>query len=61
MQTAPHIDIVGDERIREILESPETDVFSAFACETLDGWVPDIGLTPPHRSVYKPRAEVTVS
>jgi len=35
----------ADARIQQILDQPGNYVFDAYACETVDGWVPDIGLT----------------
>ena len=57
MRVAPHIDISGESRIDEILNDKENFVFEAFACENMDGWTPDIGLTGyPRRSIYRPEA-----
>ena len=55
MDTVVHIDICGDGRIAEILQDADNAVVEAMTCETLDGWVPDIGLTTySHRSIYRP-------
>ena len=55
MELIPHIDIGGDRRIEEILQDPANAVVEAVTCETLGGWVPDIGLTTySHRSIYRP-------
>ena len=55
MEPIPHIDIGGDRRIGEILQDPANAVVEAITCETLGGWVPDIGLTTySHRSIYRP-------
>ena len=55
MESVAHIDIHGDRRIAEILEDPANAVVEAITCETLGGWVPDIGLTTySHRSIYRP-------
>lgn len=60
MQTVPHVDVVGDARIREILEREGNYLFGAVSCETLDGWVADFGLTPyPVRSIYRPPSVAT--
>ena len=55
MEPIPHVDIGGDRRIEEILQDPANAVVEAVTCETLGGWVPDIGLTTySHRSIYRP-------
>ncbi len=55
MEPLPHIDIGGDRRIEAILHDPANAVVEAVTCETLGGWVPDIGLTTySHRSIYRP-------
>ena len=55
MELIPHIDIRGDRRIEEVLQDPANAVVEAVTCETLGGWVPDIGLTTySHRSIYRP-------
>ena len=55
MEPLAHIDIRGDRRIEEILQDPANAVVEAVTCETLGGWVPDIGLTTySHRSIYRP-------
>lgn len=55
METVTHLDICGDRRIEEILRDPANAVVEAMTCETLGGWVPDIGLTTySHRSIYRP-------
>ena len=55
MEPLAHIDIRGDRRIEEILHDPANAVVEAVTCETLGGWVPDIGLTTySHRSIYRP-------
>ena len=55
MKVVPYLDIIDEDRIKSIVENPENYVFDAFACETLDGWVPDIGLTNyPNRSISRP-------
>ena len=56
MEDTPLIDVAESDRITELLNAPDTFTFEAFAAETLDGLVPDIGLTGkyPHRSVYRP-------
>ena len=55
MEPIPHVDIGGDRRIEEILQDPANAVVEAVTCETLGGWVPDIGLTAySHRSIYRP-------
>ena len=55
MEPLPHIDIGGDRRIEAILQDPANAVVEAVTCETLGGWVPDIGLTTySHRSIYRP-------
>ncbi|MDE0218107.1 MAG: hypothetical protein OXJ90_02455 [Spirochaetaceae bacterium] len=55
MEPIPHIDIGGDRHIEEILQDPASAVVDAVTCETLGGWVPDIGLTTySHRSIYRP-------
>ena len=55
MDTVAHIDICGDGRIVDILQDPGNAVVEAMTCETLDGWVPDIGLTTySHPSIYRP-------
>ena len=55
------IDIAGDSRIRQILEFPGNYVFQAYDCETMDGWVPDTGITYypyKYRSIYRPPSVV---
>jgi hypothetical protein len=55
MQVLPHIDVAGDTCIQQILDQPGNYLFDAYACETLDGWVPDIGLTNyPNQSIFRP-------
>ena len=55
MEALPHIDIVEEERIKAILENTDNFVFDAISCETLDGWVPDLGLTSYRNySIYRP-------
>lgn len=55
MKVVPHLDIIEEDRINSILDDPDNYAFDAFACETLDGWVPDIGLsTYPNRSIFRP-------
>ena len=55
MEPLAHIDIRGDRRIEQILQDPANAVVEAVTCETLGGWVPDIGLTTySHRSIYRP-------
>ena len=55
MEPLPHIDITGDPGIEAILKDPANAVVEAVTCETLGGWVPDIGLTTySHRSIYRP-------
>lgn len=55
METVSHVDVCGDRRIEEILRDPANAVVEAMTCETLGGWVPDIGLTTySHRSIYRP-------
>jgi hypothetical protein len=55
MQTLPHIDVAGAARIQQVLDQPGNYLFAACACETLDGWAPDIGLTNyPNQSIFRP-------
>lgn len=55
METVSHVDVCGDRRIEAILNDPANAVVEAMTCETLGGWVPDIGLTTySHRSIYRP-------
>ena len=55
MDIVPHIDIMEEDHIAELLDNPDNYVFDAYACETLDGWVPDIGLTNYRkRSIFRP-------
>ena len=55
MEVVRHIDITGEERIRTILAEPDNFVFAAYECESMDGWVPDVGITNyANRSVFCP-------
>jgi hypothetical protein len=55
METVNFIDIKDEPRIRAILADEANHVLEAFACEFLDGWTPDVGLTEyPARSIFRP-------
>jgi hypothetical protein len=55
MQLLPHLDLHGEATLHAILNAPDTIVIDPFSLETVDGWVPDIGLSPhPQRNLWRP-------
>ena len=57
MDPIPHIDIAEEARIEALLAAPENHSWPAIDCESMDGWVPDLGLTGyANYSIYRPPA-----
>lgn len=55
MKIITHIDVAEYDRIQALLDDPENYVWQAIDSEVLDGWVPDLGLTPyDNPSIYRP-------
>jgi hypothetical protein len=54
-----HIDVAEESRIAEILAVEGNHSWPAIDCESMDGWVPDLGLTGyANHSIYRPPAIV---
>ena len=43
MKIVPHVDVIGDDRIQEILDDSANYVLDAFDAEVIEGWEPNIG------------------
>ena len=57
MELIAHIDVAEEQRIKAILEADENHSWPAIDCESMDGWVPDMGLTGyANYSIYRPPA-----
>lgn len=55
MELLPYLDIVEPDRITALLTDPANFTWRAVDSETLDGFVPDLGLTNyVHPSIYRP-------
>ena len=54
MELIAHIDVAEEQRIKAILEADENHSWPAIDCESMDGWVPDMGLTGyANYSIYR--------
>ena len=57
MELIPHIDVADESRIEALLAAPENHSWPAIDSESMDGWVPDLGLTGyANYSIYRPPA-----
>ena len=57
MELIAHIDVAEEQRIKAILDADENHSWPAIDCESMDGWVPDMGLTGyANYSIYRPPA-----
>ena len=60
MELLPYIDIIEPDRITALLAAPTNFTWRAIDSETLDGFVPDLGLTNyPYSSIYRPPGVAT--
>ena len=57
MEPIPHIDVAEEARIEALLAAPGNHSWPAIDSESMDGWVPDLGLTGyANYSIYRPPA-----
>ncbi len=57
MEPIPHIDVAEESRIEALLAAPGNHSWPAIDSESMDGWVPDLGLTGyANYSIYRPPA-----
>ena len=55
MELIPHIDVADESRIEALLAEPGNYSLPAIDSESMDGWVPDLGLTGyANYSIYRP-------
>lgn len=60
MELLPYIDIIEPDRITALLTNPANFTWRAIDSETLDGFVPDLGLTNyVYPSIYRPPSVAT--
>ncbi len=57
MEPIPHVDVAEERRIEALLAAPGNHSWPAIDSESMDGWVPDLGLTGyANYSIYRPPA-----
>ena len=57
MEPIAHIDVAEESRIEALLAAPGNHSWPAIDSESMDGWVPDLGLTGyANYSIYRPPA-----
>ena len=55
MQLIPHVDVADEATIESLLATPGNHSWPAMDSESMDGWVPDLGLTAyANYSIYRP-------